>query len=143
MGLLLVRAARPLPKELADFLDQGQPLGHAAVYVSMETLVKLPQKDLISMAAALAALPNPILWQLDPVSLPGQALSQPEWNLLVCTRDAVISQVVVGNPRELPKQTVEALRSLKHVSIICTCNSEPEPCDRACLLDASRHDHTQ
>ena len=71
VGSLSAQEAAPLAKPLATFLDQGLPQGHAAVYVSMGTLARLAEKTLTSIAAALSALPNPVLWSLQQTALPG------------------------------------------------------------------------
>ena len=74
VGPVLVEDAKPLSKDLRHFLDQGLSDGHHAVYVSMGTLARLPEEELQSMAAALSALLNPVLWKLDPAHLPGKPL---------------------------------------------------------------------
>ena len=71
MGPILAKDAKPLPQDLAAFLDQGLLNGHSAVFVSMGTLARLSLEELTNMAAALSQLPNPVLWKLDPVHLPG------------------------------------------------------------------------
>ena len=72
MGPLLAETAKPLPADLAGFLDSGLSHGHPAVYVSMGTWARLTKDELTSMAEALSALPyNPILWKFDPVLMPG------------------------------------------------------------------------
>ncbi len=36
----------------------------------MGSLARLPEAELRSMAAAFSALPNPVLWKLDPKDMP-------------------------------------------------------------------------
>ena len=81
VGSLSAQEPAPLGHSLAAFLDQGLPQGHAAVYVSMGTLARLAEGTLTSMAAALSALPNPVLWSLQPTALPGAANSPAELTL--------------------------------------------------------------
>ena len=71
VGPLLAENAKPLPTDLAQFLDQGLPNGHPAVYVSMGTFARLTEDELSAMGSALSSLPNPVLWKLDPLDLPG------------------------------------------------------------------------
>lgn len=66
-----VQDAKPLPADLSTFLSQGLAQGHSAVYVSMGTLARYTSDELHSMARALSALPNPVLWKLEPSQLPG------------------------------------------------------------------------
>ena len=61
---------KALPKELKAFLDQGLK-GPGAVYVSMGTLARMNAVQLQSMAGALSALTNPVLWKLNEAHLPG------------------------------------------------------------------------
>ena len=46
--------------------------GQGAVFVSMGTLARMNSDELHSLAQALTALPNPVLWKLDPAHLPGK-----------------------------------------------------------------------
>jgi len=71
VGPVLAEDANPVPADLAAFLNQGLPDGHAAIFVSMGTLARLSLEELTSMASALSRLPNPVLWKLDPGHLPG------------------------------------------------------------------------
>lgn len=41
------------------------------MFVSMGTLARMNRDELHSMAQALSALPNPVLWKLNPLHLPG------------------------------------------------------------------------
>ena len=43
VGPMMAEDAKPLPAELAAFLDQDIPHGHPAVYVSMGTYAQLNQ----------------------------------------------------------------------------------------------------
>ncbi len=70
VGPILVQDAKPLSEDLQQFLDQGVSKGQYAVYASMGTLARLPEAELRSMAAAFSALPNPVLWKLDPKDMP-------------------------------------------------------------------------
>ena len=72
VGPILLDEAKALPADLQAFLDQGVSGPHAAVYVSMGTLARLSDDEVQSMAAALSALPNPVLWKLDQAWLPGR-----------------------------------------------------------------------
>jgi len=71
VGPVLAEDAKPVTADLAAFLNQGLPDGHAAIFVSMGTLARLSLEELTSMASALSRLPNPVLWKLDPGHLPG------------------------------------------------------------------------
>lgn len=75
VGPILLEEAQALPADLSKFLDQGVSGGMGAVYVSMGTLVRLGEDEVLSMAAALTALRHPVLWKLDRALLPG-GLSQ-------------------------------------------------------------------
>ncbi len=70
VGPILAEEAKPLPADLDKFLSPGID-GHGAIYVSMGTLARLNAAELRSMAEALSALPNPVLWKLDKAHLPG------------------------------------------------------------------------
>jgi len=72
VGPILLEEAKPLPADLSTFLDQGVSSGLGAVYVSMGTLARLSEDEVLSMAAALSALSNPVLWKLDRALLPGE-----------------------------------------------------------------------
>ena len=72
VGPILLDEAKALPADLQAFLDQGPSGPHAAVYASMGTLARLSDEEVQSMAAALSALPNPVLWKLDSGLLPGR-----------------------------------------------------------------------
>jgi len=61
IGSLLAQPAKPLPIELAAFLEQGHSHGHAAIYMSMGTFGRLNEQQLRSLAEGLAGLPNPVL----------------------------------------------------------------------------------
>lgn len=74
VGPILLDEAKPLPADLQAFLDQGLTGQHGAVYVSMGTLARLSEEEVQSMAAALCALPNPVLWKLDRALLPGDLI---------------------------------------------------------------------
>lgn len=71
VGPVLARDAEPVAADLHSFLSQGLPQGHGAVYVSMGTLARMNHDELHSLAQALSALPNPVLWKLNPHHLPG------------------------------------------------------------------------
>lgn len=70
VGPILAEEAQPLPADLDKFLSQGID-GPGAVYISMGTLARLNEAELLRMAEALSALPNPVLWKLDKAHLPG------------------------------------------------------------------------
>ena len=72
VGPILVEDAKPLPQDLQHFLDQGMSHEHHAVYVFLGTLARPSAETLRCMAAALNRLPNPVLWKLDPLELPGR-----------------------------------------------------------------------
>ena len=71
VGPVLAQDAKPVSPELESFLSQGLSQGHGAVYVSMGTLARMNSDELHSLARALTALPNPVLWKLNPLHLPG------------------------------------------------------------------------
>ncbi len=71
VGPILQEEAEPLPADLNTFLDKAMSSGLGAVYVSMGTLAVLSGDEVRSMAAALSALKNPVLWKLDRALLPG------------------------------------------------------------------------
>ncbi|DBA74190.1 TPA: UDP-glycosyltransferase-like protein [Trebouxia sp. C0004] len=71
VGPILLEDAKPLPADLKTFLDKAVSSGLGAVYVSMGTLAVLSEDEVWSMAAALSALKNPVLWKLDRALLPG------------------------------------------------------------------------
>ena len=71
VGPLLAEDAKPLPTNLAHFLDQGLSSGHPSVYVFMGAAARLTEDELTAMGSALSLLPNPVLWRLDPLDLPG------------------------------------------------------------------------
>ena len=68
----MVSPPQPVPAELGSFLSSGMQHGHKAVFVSMGTLGALYESELHSMARALSALPNPVLWKLPADDLPGR-----------------------------------------------------------------------
>ncbi len=68
---VLAQALKPVTQELDSFLSQGLSEGHGAVFVSMGTLARMNRDELHSMAQALSALSNPVLWKLNPLHLPG------------------------------------------------------------------------
>lgn len=71
VGPVLAQDSKPVTLELDTFLSQGLSQGHGAVFVSMGTLARMNRDELHSMAQALSALPNPVLWKLNPLHLPG------------------------------------------------------------------------
>ena len=71
VGAILAQEPKPLHGDLREFLDQALSSPHPAVYVSMGTLAVLHQDELASMVQGLSALPNPVLWKLDVLLLPG------------------------------------------------------------------------
>ena len=71
VGPILLDEAMPLPPDLQAFLDLGVSGPHPAVYANMGNLATLSGEEVQSMAAALSALPNPVLWRLDKNVLPG------------------------------------------------------------------------
>ena len=82
VGPLNAVPAKALPEDLYSFL--ATPVGSAspakagqtpgAVYVSMGTVVRLTEAEVIGMAANLAALERPVIWKLDAAELPGMHL---------------------------------------------------------------------
>ena len=74
VGPVLAEDAKLLPSELSTFLKSGQTEGLGAIFVSMGTLARLSHEEACSMAHALSALPNPVLWKLDPLHLRGERL---------------------------------------------------------------------
>ncbi|KAL0022994.1 hypothetical protein WJX79_004166 [Trebouxia sp. C0005] len=76
VGPILAEAAQPLPSELSSFLDQGTVQGLAAVYVCMGSAGRLTQTQLHGMAQGLSALPNPVLWKLSKIDLPGNTTKE-------------------------------------------------------------------
>jgi len=72
VGPILAEPAQPLPSDLSSFLDEGTAQGLAAVYVCMGSAGRLTQTQLHSMAQGLSALPNPVLWKLSKIDLPGE-----------------------------------------------------------------------
>ena len=75
VGPILLKEAKALPADLDSFLQQGTSGPHGIVYVSMGSLAMLSEDEVQSMAAALSALPNPVLWKLDQALLPGMCFS--------------------------------------------------------------------
>ena len=71
VGPLLTRDAKPLPADLNDFLNKGSKYDVGAVYVSFGAMVRLSKPEIHSVSQALSALPNPVLWKLNPKHLPG------------------------------------------------------------------------
>lgn len=71
VGPLLAEEPKQLPTDLSNFLDQALSSEHPAVYVSLGTFVTPKEEELLSMVQGLSALPNPVLWKLDPQLLPG------------------------------------------------------------------------
>ncbi len=74
VGPILAETAKHLPADLKAFVQQGASEGHAAVYVSMGTAARLTTQELHSLKTSLASLPNPVLWKLAAVDLPGGCL---------------------------------------------------------------------
>lgn len=74
VGPILAEAAKHLPTDLKAFVQQGAGEGLGAVYVSMGTAARLTKKELRSLRTSLASLPNPVLWKLAAVDLPGGCL---------------------------------------------------------------------
>lgn len=74
VGPVLAEDAKLLPSALSTFLESGQTEGLGAIFVSMGTLARLSHEEACSMAHALSALPNPVLWKLDPLHLRGERL---------------------------------------------------------------------
>ena len=72
VGPLMAEAAKPLPAELSSFLEQGLDEGQGAVFVSMGTMARMTADELHSMALGLSALPNPVLWKLNLLDIPGR-----------------------------------------------------------------------
>ena len=70
VGPILAEPSKPLPEKLDTFLDAGIAQGLGAVYVSMGSAARLAEEALLSMAQALSALPNPVLWKLSKRDLP-------------------------------------------------------------------------
>lgn len=62
---------QPLPADLDTFLQQGLADGHSGVFVSMGTMARMTDDELHSMARGLSALPNPVLWKLNVLDIPG------------------------------------------------------------------------
>ena len=85
VGPLLTDDAKPLPADMTAFLDKGLTHGHPAVYVSMGTWARLTKDELIAMGAALSALPNLVLWKLDPLHMPGAVQMHPPVLLMTST----------------------------------------------------------
>ena len=69
VGPLLNKDAEPLPADLDRFLRQQEDIG--AVYVSLGTLLRQTEAELLSMARAFSELPNPVLWKLNAKHMPG------------------------------------------------------------------------
>lgn len=70
VGPLLNRDAEPLPADLDRFLRQQEDID--AVYVSLGTLLRQTEAELLSMARAFSELPNPVLWKLNAKHMPGE-----------------------------------------------------------------------
>lgn len=70
VGPILSEAAKPLPADLAAFVESGKGSGHGAVYVSMGTAARLTAAELHSLSKSLSAIPNPVLWKLSDYDLP-------------------------------------------------------------------------
>ena len=77
VGPLLTRDAEPLPADLDRFLSQQQGIG--AVYVSMGTLLRQTEAELLSMARAFSELANPVLWKLNAKHMPGELCLFPQF----------------------------------------------------------------
>ncbi len=77
VGPILAEAAKHLPTDLKAFVQQGASEGHGAVYLSMGTAARLTKQELHSLRTSLASLPNPVLWKLAAVDLPGACLPDP------------------------------------------------------------------
>ena len=75
VGPILAEDAKPLPQELASFLEQGSLTGHGAIYVAMGTFVRQTWDELTTMASVLSKLPNPVVWKLHPGHMPGGSLA--------------------------------------------------------------------
>ncbi|KAA6426439.1 MAG: UDP-Glycosyltransferase glycogen phosphorylase [Trebouxia sp. A1-2] len=71
VGPILAEAAKHLPTDLKAFVQQGISEGLGAIYVSMGTAARLTKQELHSLRNSLASLPNPVLWKLAAVDLPG------------------------------------------------------------------------
>ena len=71
VGPILAEDAKPLPQELASFLEQGSLTGHGAIYVAMGTCARQTIHELTTIASVLSQLPNLVLWKLDPGHMPG------------------------------------------------------------------------
>ena len=71
VGPLMAAPPEPLPAALDTFLLQGLADGHGGVFVSMGTMARMTEEELHSMARGLSALPNPILWKLNLLDIPG------------------------------------------------------------------------
>ncbi|DBB11136.1 TPA: hypothetical protein ACH3X3_006595 [Trebouxia sp. C0006] len=98
VGPILAETAKHLPADLKAFVQQGASEGHAAVYVSMGTAARLTTQELHSLKTSLASLPNPVLWKLAAVDLPG-SMSQ---DSLAATNIKIINWApqndVLGDP---------------------------------------------
>ncbi|KAL0043684.1 hypothetical protein WJX82_007403 [Trebouxia sp. C0006] len=70
VGPVLAQDPKPVTPELEAFLSRGLSEGHGAVFVSMGTLARMNSNELHSMAQALSALPNPVLWKFNLKHLP-------------------------------------------------------------------------
>ena len=73
VGPILSEAAKPLPADLAAFVESGKASRHGAVYVSMGTAARLTAAELHSLSKSLSAIPNPVLWKLSDYDLPSEA----------------------------------------------------------------------
>ena len=74
VGPILAEAAKHLPTDLTASVQQGISEGHGAMYVSIGTAARLTKQELHSLRTSLATLPNPVLWKVAAVDLPGGSL---------------------------------------------------------------------
>lgn len=83
VGPILAQDAKPLPQELASFLEQGSQTDDGAIYVAMGTFARQTRDELKRMASVLSKLPNPVLWKLHPEHMPGElsASTLSDWSI--------------------------------------------------------------
>ncbi|XP_047118122.1 UDP-glycosyltransferase UGT5-like [Schistocerca piceifrons] len=70
VGGLHVEEPRALPQDLRSYIDKSR---HGVIYFSLGSMVKtssLPAEKLRSIIDAFAAVPQNVLWRVDPSSLP-------------------------------------------------------------------------
>lgn len=80
VGALNAAPGKPLPVDLKLFLDQQLPSRYlnggfeevGAVYVSVGTIVRLLEAEVLGLAANLASLNHPVLWKISDDELPGE-----------------------------------------------------------------------